>query len=117
MASFISIAIPYMVVGGVFNILQILYLLYFRGRVNGVSLLLSKCGNKFLVDLFSILIIGLIMGTPFLIYVISGIHLAADDCFEGIYVLLLISVHLVVLSFLFWYMRRWRMSVLVRTFF
>ena len=122
MAAKISIVIPYLVIGIVSIVVQFLYLIYFRGRINGIILPLSRikiwwgtiAGKKFFVDWWSIFIVGLVSGTPFVIYIVSGIHLAAIDSFESIYILLILSLHTLLLALLFWYMRKWRPTLLVK---
>lgn len=42
MASYISIALPYIIIGGFFIALQIAFLIYFRGRVGGVSVKIAS---------------------------------------------------------------------------
>lgn len=117
MASSITIAIPYLISEGISIIMQTAYLVYFKGRMHGVSIPLSKIGNKFIVDLLSIIIVAISTLSPFLLYWISGIHLAANESFEGIYILLIFSLHSLFLTFLFWKMRKWRLMLFVRVFF
>jgi hypothetical protein len=114
MANAAAISVPYIISGLVFIFIQMGYLIYFKGRWDGVSVLLSKIENKFYVDFLSLLITGIVMGAPFLIYVIAGVRLAAIDAFEGIYIFLVISVHSLILSIIFLKMRYWRLTLFVQ---
>lgn len=114
MAIAAAVSVPYIISGLVFIFVQIAYLIYFKGRWDGISGLLSKIESKFWVDFLSLLITAIVMGMPFLIYIISGLHLAAIDAFEGIYIFLVISVHSLILSIIFWKMRYWRSTIFVQ---
>ena len=117
MSSFASIATPYIVVGGIFIIIQIVYLIFFKGRVDGIAVYLAWIENKYAVDLLSFLIITWVMGIPYLIYIISGIHLAADGHFEAVYIFLLLSLHSTILYLIFWNNRKWRITTFVKIWF
>ena len=109
------LSLPYLIVGSFFILLQMAYLIFYKGRVSGFMKTISSFESPSIVNIISFFVIAVVMGTPFLIYLIMGIHLAAEEKFVGIYVLLVISVHMLVLSALFWYMRRWRLSLFVKT--
>lgn len=115
MVSFISVALPYIIIGGIFILAQIAYLIYFKGRVSNISVILSKWfNNKFIVDLLSIFVVLNVIGLPFLIYIISGIHLISEGRFEAVYVFLLFSLHTLFLGLMIWYLMKWRLSKTVK---
>jgi ABC-type molybdate transport system permease subunit len=110
----LSISLPYLIVGGLAVVIQVVYLIIYKGRVSGIRATFAKSMGKFWANLFAYYVILMVMGIPFAIYLAMGIHLAANEKFVGIYVMLITSIHLLGLTFLFWYMRRWRLSLFVR---
>ena len=107
-------AIVISIIAGIFIAIQVAYLIYFKGRVNGVIKPLSKLKSKAWIDFLSITIISLVMGLPFMIYLLGSIFLTANDDFEAVYYILVSALHFLFLALLFWKMRKWRLTKVVK---
>ena len=54
------------------------------------------------------------MGLPFMIYLLGAIFLTANDDFEAVYYILVSALHFLFLALLFWKMRKWRLTKVVK---
>jgi hypothetical protein len=64
MTSFAAIAVPYIVIGAILDVIQVVYLSLLKARLNGVAVYLAWLENKLLVDILEILITSLVLWLP-----------------------------------------------------
>ncbi|CAI2386075.1 unnamed protein product [Moneuplotes crassus] len=107
--------IAFIIICSLYVVFQAIYLLFMKGKPERIHRYLSCINVPWLVYLLNLTVLFLVFGVPFILYIIWGSLLIADDDVNshvGFGVMfLLFAAHLFALGAINWYARKWRITL------
>ena len=111
-------SIPFFILIFIFDLIQIIFLAFMRGKPERIYRICAFCiGNTLWTDIVGTLLIFIIFSIPFILYLIWGILLITKNELQphiGVSILCLcVTFHCVILAVLWWWVRKWRITKMV----